>query len=152
MKTAASAPCTLIITASCTGATLGKVQQIEAAIRQETALSEVSVSVVPEDGEAAVPLRDVLNACADAFGVRREAIQAKGRRQRVVFARHAYCHLARAASGRTLKDVGALINRSHCTVYHSIKASESLLFSKTRAYTAGFKLAQSALSEGKQPA
>jgi chromosomal replication initiation ATPase DnaA len=132
--------CILTITATCPSLTLDDLNALERNLRQRIACSNVSLAVTPViDGGVAI--RQVLNACAGAFGVTPEEIVAQCRIQRVSFARHAYCHLARA-SGYTFEQVGEEVRRSYCTVMSSVKASRNMIFSAFTPYTAPFERAK----------
>jgi hypothetical protein len=70
---------------------------------------------------------DLLMDCVEKmFMIDRIKIQSKTRKINVVYARHAYCLLARQETLHTLKDIGDLINRNHSTIHHSIIEGEHL--------------------------
>jgi chromosomal replication initiation ATPase DnaA len=140
--------CILTITASCPSLTLGELNNLEQALRQHIDCCSVSIAVTPQDsGAQRLKLQHILHACAAAFGVTAEDIASTCRKQKITFARHAYCHIARE-QGYTFEQVGLPIRRSHCTVMSSITTSSNLCFCNVKEYKRMFNAAKESVTKG----
>ena len=73
-----------------------------------------------------VTIEDIFDYTARTFGLTKEAIAGRARKQPIVRARHAFCLAARKLTDTPLTGIGAMVNRDHTTVMHSIKAGEIL--------------------------
>ena len=73
-----------------------------------------------------VTIEDIFDYTARTFGLTREEIAGRARKQPIVRARHAFCLAARKLTDTPLTGIGAMVNRDHTTVMHSIKAAEIL--------------------------
>ncbi len=71
--------------------------------------------------DAGVTLRKVLEVVSKVYGVEPRDVQARGRQKPLSTARSVYCFLAREHTPASLKEIGALVNRSHGTVLYSIE-------------------------------
>lgn len=74
----------------------------------------------------AVTIEDIFEYTARTFGLTKEEIAGRARKQPIVRARHAFCLAARKLTDTPLTGIGAMVNRDHTTVMHSIKAAEIL--------------------------
>ena len=74
----------------------------------------------------AVTIEDIFEYTARTFGLTRDEIAGRARKQPIVRARHAFCLAARKLTDTPLTGIGAMVNRDHTTVMHSIKAAEIL--------------------------
>ena len=125
----------LTITAVCGSLSLDALRDIEELVKEHTGSSSVQLTVSPASSDERPPLLAILTRCAEAFGVPPHRIRDRGRLLTVVFARHAYCHVARK-NRYTLEEIGQAIGRNHATVVSSLRASHNLIFSKVVSYTA----------------
>ncbi|MBB4657777.1 DnaA ATPase domain-containing protein [Parvularcula dongshanensis] len=74
----------------------------------------------------AVTVEDVFDFTVRTFGLTKEEVAGRARKQPIVRARHAFCLAARKLTDTPLTAIGAMINRDHTTVMHSVKAAEIL--------------------------
>ena len=74
----------------------------------------------------AVTLEDIYDFTARTFGLTREEMGGRSRKQPIVRARHAFCLAARKLTDTPLTGIGAAIGRDHTTVMHSVKQAEIL--------------------------
>jgi chromosomal replication initiation ATPase DnaA len=80
---------------------------------------------LPTEGE--LSLYNILEMAAVAYGVDMNEVTQKNRRTECVFARHAYCMMARKLTTKPLTAIGRIINRDHATVIHSCRIAEVLI-------------------------
>lgn len=73
-----------------------------------------------------VTIEDIFDYTARTFGLTKEEIAGRARKQPIVRARHAFCLAARKLTDTPLTGIGAMVNRDHTTVMHSVKAAEIL--------------------------
>ncbi|MEM1380513.1 MAG: DnaA/Hda family protein [Pseudomonadota bacterium] len=76
--------------------------------------------------QAAVTPESILSFTTDLFDVSREELGGRSRKQNIVRARHAFCFAVRKLTDTPLKSIGAVINRDHTTVMHSVRTAEIL--------------------------
>ncbi len=74
----------------------------------------------------AVTIEDVFDFTVRTFGLTKEEVAGRARKQPIVRARHAFCLAARKLTDTPLTGIGAMIHRDHTTVMHSVKAAEIL--------------------------
>jgi len=69
-----------------------------------------------------VSMEDVLNNCSESFGVKKDDIYGKGRKQEVALARQASMYLSKELTHNSLKSIGLFFGgRDHSTVIHACK-------------------------------
>lgn len=69
-----------------------------------------------------VSMEDILNQTAETFGVKKDDIYGKGRKQEVALARQAAMHLSKELTHNSLKSIGLFFGgRDHSTVIHACK-------------------------------
>lgn len=70
---------------------------------------------------------NILNAIDKALDVDLEQLKSPTRKARIVLARQFFCYLVRERCNYRLVDVGAMINRDHSTVVHSVNVIATML-------------------------
>lgn len=73
-------------------------------------------------------LRLIMGSVCYSFGVDSQSFLSQIRKRDFVFARHAFCFLARTHTNHTLPSIGGFLgNRNHATIINSIKQCSDLL-------------------------
>lgn len=62
-----------------------------------------------------------------AYGITEEELKSRTRRRHVAEARHMVCYLLASECRCALTHIGAILNRSHATVIHSLTALSGLM-------------------------
>jgi chromosomal replication initiation ATPase DnaA len=70
---------------------------------------------------------NILNAIDKVLDVNLDQIKSQTRKSRIVLARQFFCYLVRERCNYGLVDVGAMINRDHSTVLHSVNVIATML-------------------------
>jgi chromosomal replication initiator protein len=68
----------------------------------------------------------ILDYTVEVFGLSKEDLKSRTRKQPIVRARHAFCFALRKLTDTPLTAIGAMVDRDHTTVMHSIKTAEIL--------------------------
>jgi chromosomal replication initiation ATPase DnaA len=70
----------------------------------------------------------ISSAVCQSFGIDTQSFLSPLRKRDLVFARHAFCYLARTRTNHSLLDIGFFLgNRDHSTVINSIRQCSDLL-------------------------
>ena len=80
---------------------------------------------------------ELLMRCCEVFDVPFDEVKSKKREKSMVFARQAFCYLAKKEK-YTLGNIGKLINRDHSTVLYSIKQVECYIQSNDKVFLRKF--------------
>lgn len=87
-------------------------------------------------------LQQLLQQCYHAFGVSLDDPNIQTRQVRYVFARHAFCQLAKDRLPATHIEIAQAAGyRNHASVLHSQRAVRDLLDSNNRRFASGWKIA-----------
>ena len=83
---------------------------------------KVLMDITGKRVKAIVSMEDVLNQSSESFGVKKDDIYGKGRKQEVALARQAAMFLAKELTHNSLKSIGLFFGgRDHSTVIHACK-------------------------------
>lgn len=74
----------------------------------------------------AVTPEAIFNFTVATFGLNKDDLMGRSRRQPIVRARHAFCFAVRKLTDAPLTAIGSMIGRDHTTVMHSIRTAEIL--------------------------
>lgn len=80
-------------------------------------LSQRSHQITPEA---------ILDYTVETFGLSKDDLMSRSRKQPIVRARHAFCFAVRKLTDTPLTAIGSMIGRDHTTVMHSIRTAEIL--------------------------
>jgi chromosomal replication initiator protein len=118
---------------------LNNIRELEGALTRVTADSRLNghpvtlerarqlLSDLTPDGEAAVDGPAIIAVTAESFGYHPDDLTSKSRKQPLVTARQIAMYLCRELTDDSLVQIGALFNRDHSTVLHSIDKVKNLL-------------------------
>ncbi|GGY49924.1 chromosomal replication initiator protein DnaA [Parvularcula lutaonensis] len=68
----------------------------------------------------------ILDFTTETFGLSKDDLMSRSRKQPIVRARHAFCFAVRKLTDTPLTAIGSMIGRDHTTVMHSIRTAEIL--------------------------
>ncbi|NNU17640.1 ATP-binding protein [Parvularcula sp. ZS-1/3] len=74
----------------------------------------------------AVTAEAIFDYTIETFGLSKDDLLSRSRKQPIVRARHAFCFAVRKLTDTPLTAIGSMIGRDHTTVMHSIKTAEIL--------------------------
>jgi chromosomal replication initiator protein len=92
-------------------------------------------------------LDEILEGVCNFYGIEVAEVAVPSRQVELVKARQQYCHIAKEATKKSLREIGEKIGRDHATVIHACKQVNNLL-ETDKAYKAEFlELKEKILSE-----
>ena len=83
---------------------------------------KVLLDLIGKANKAIVTMDDIINQASETFGVKKDDIYGKGRKQEVALARQAAMYLSKELTHNSLKSIGLFFGgRDHSTVIHACK-------------------------------
>ena len=73
-----------------------------------------------------VTIEEIFEYTAQTFGLTKDELASRSRKQPIARARHAFCLAARKLTDTPLTGIAAVLGRDHTTVMHSVKQAEIL--------------------------